>query len=147
VTGKESLQPPTVVVHGDYLDPFTRAAVAAVAEAGGRVAFRHLPRRSGLAAAVAAEAARELGAFDAMHERLLAHDGPLDTEDLRRYAGEAGLDPDAFESVFGSDDQMARLRADVEAAGTNDPPVLYLDGERLASYEPGWLRERFAATR
>lgn len=145
MTGKHNLHPPTVVVHGDYLDPFTRAAVAAVAEAGGRVEFRHLPRTSGLAAAVAAEAARELGAFDAMHERLLAHDGPLATDDLRRYARDAGLDPDAFESAFGSDAQMARLRADVAAAGTNDPPVLFLDGERLPSYEPSWLRERFAA--
>ena len=145
MTGKESLHPPTVVVHGDYLDPFTRAAVAAVVEAGGRVAFRNLPRKSGLAAAVAAEAARELGAFGPMHERLLVHEGPLGGADLRRYAREAGLDPDAFESVFGSDAQMARLRADVEAAGTTDPPALFLDGERLPSYEPGWLRERFAS--
>ena len=141
MSSKENLE---VVVFGDYLDPFTRAACAAVVEAGGRVAFRNLPRKSGLAAAVAAEAARELGAFEPMHERLLAHEGPLATEDLRRYASEAGLDPSEFEAVFGSDAQMERLRADVEAAGTNDPPALFLDGERLPSYEAGWLRERFA---
>lgn len=133
-----------VVVFGDYLDPSTRAACAAVKEAGARLAFRHLPRKSGLAAAVAAEAARELGAFAPMHERLLAHDGPLTSDALRRYASEAGLDPDAFEAVFGSDAQMARLRADVEAAGTTDPPALFLGDERLPSYEPGWLRERLA---
>ncbi len=135
-----------MVVHGDYLHDATRAACAAVVAAGGRVDFRHLPRKSGLAAAVAAEAARELGALQPMHERLLAHEGPLGAEDLRRYASEAGLDPDAFEAAYGSDAQMARLRADVEAAGTLDPPVLFLDGARLPSYEPGWLRERLAAT-
>ncbi len=144
MSGKESLQPPEVVVHGDLLHDATRAACAAVVAAGGRVRFRHLPRRSGLAAALAAETARELGAFDAMHERLLAHEGPLASEDLRRYAADAGLDPDAFEAAFGSDAQMARLRADIAAAGTNDPPVLFLDGERLPSYETGWLRERLA---
>lgn len=144
MSGKDSLDLPTVVVHGDYLDPFTREACAAVERAGGRVEFRHLPKKSGLAAAVAAEAARELGAFEPMHERLLAHDGPLTAEDLRRYASAAGLDPAAFEAAFGSDAQMARLRADVEAAGTADPPALFLDGERLPSYEVGWLRERLA---
>ena len=133
-----------VVVFGDQLDPFTRAAIASVQEAGAVVRFRHLPRKSGLAAAVAAEAARELGAFDAMHARLLAHEGSLTGDDLRRYAREAGLDPEEFEGLFGSDAQMARLRADVEAAGTNDPPALFLDGERLPSYEVGWLRERLA---
>lgn len=106
MTGKESLQPTTVVVHGDYLDPSTRAAVAAVAEAGGQVEFRHLPRKSGLAAAVAAEAARELGAFDAMHERLLAHDGPLGTDDLRptsaRSRAICASEPNADSNASGS---------------------------------------------
>jgi predicted DsbA family dithiol-disulfide isomerase len=133
-----------VEVFGDYLDPSTRAACAAVTEAGGTVRFRHLPLRSGLAAAVAAEAARELGAFEPMHERLLRHEGAVQTEDLRRYAREAGLDADRFEEVFGSDAQMERLRADVEAAGTKDPPALFHDGERLPTYSVDWLRERLA---
>ncbi|HEX2087014.1 MAG TPA: hypothetical protein VHF89_15135 [Solirubrobacteraceae bacterium] len=141
---QQSLQ---VVVFGDYLDAATRAAVAAVQAAGARVVFRHLPRRSGLVAALAAEAARELGAHATMHAALLAHEGPLATGDLRRYARRAGLDPDAFEAAFGSDAQMARLRADVAAAGAAEPPALYLDGERLLSYEPTWLRERLAAAR
>src|SRR5688572_1441129 len=109
VSQKENLE---VVVFGDQLDPFTRQACRSVEEAGGRVRFRHLPKKSGLVAAVAAEAARELGAFDAMHARLLAHEGALTSDDLRRYAGEAGLDADEFEGAFGSDAQMARLRTD-----------------------------------
>jgi predicted DsbA family dithiol-disulfide isomerase len=133
-----------VVVFGDYLDPFTRAAVAAVEEAGGTVAFRHLPKRSGLAAALAAEAARELGGFEAMHEALLRHDGALDGAALRALATQAGLDAERFEGVFGADAHMERLRVDVEAAGTMDPPALFHAGERLPSYEPGWLRERLA---
>ena len=149
MSSKQRLEPPVVVVFGDYLDPFTRAACAAVEEAGGSVEFRHFPT-DGLAAAVAAEAARELGAFDAMHRALLQHDGPLSTEDLRRYAADAGIEPERFESAFGSDAQMARLRDDVRAAaaaGADGPPALFLDGERLPSYEPGWLRERLASGR
>ena len=135
-----------VLVYGDYLDPFTRAACAAVEQAGGVVEFHHLPRE-GLAAAVAAEAARELGAFEPMHRALLAHEGDLSTEDLRRHAAAAGLDVERFESVFGSDAQMTRLRDDVRAAaraGADSAPALFLDGERLPSYEPGWLRERLS---
>lgn len=147
MTDKERLEPRVVVVYGDYLDPYTRAACAAVEEAGGAVEFHHFPQ-DGLAAAVAVEAARELGAFDAMHRALLAHEGDLGTDDLRRYAAEAGVEAVRFESVFGSDAQMARLRDDVRAAaaaGVEEPPALFLDGERLLSYEPGWLRERLSA--
>ena len=142
MSGKERLGP--VVVFGDHLDPATRQAIAAVEEAGAAVEFRNLPRRSGLAAALAAEAARELGAFEPMHRALLAHDGALGSEELRGYARQAGLDPDRFEAAFGSDLAMERLRADVAAAGTNDPPALFLGDERLLSSEPGWLRERLA---
>jgi protein-disulfide isomerase len=147
VTQQQNLE---VVVFGDYLDPFTRAACAAVAEAGARVAFRHFPRKSALPAALAAEAARELGAFAPMHEALLAHDGPLTGAELRALATRAGLDPARFEEVFGSDTQMDRIRADVQAAaaaGVDDTPALFLDGERLPTYEPGWLRERLARAR
>ena len=136
-----------VVVFGDYGDPFTRAACAAVAEAGGTVRFRHLPKRSTLPAAIAAEAARELAGFEPMHAALLEHEGALDGAQLRALATQAGLDPDRFEAVFGSDGQMARIREDVEAAadaGVTEPPALFLGAERLHSYEPGWLRERLA---
>lgn len=146
MSGKQHLEPPVVVVFGDLLDPGTRAAYAAVEEAGGRVEFRHLPQ-DGLAAAVAAEAARELDAFDPMHRALLRHEGPLSAEDLRRYAAAAGVEPARFEEAFGSDAQMARLRDDVRAAaraGVDAPPALFLGDERLLSYETGWLRERLA---
>jgi protein-disulfide isomerase len=138
------LEPRTVVVYGDYLDPLTRGACATVEEAGGRVEFHHFPAE-GLAAAVAAEAARELGAFEPMHRALLRHDGPLTGDAIRALAGTAGLDPAGFEEVFGSDSQMARVRADVQSAarlGVDAPPALFLDGERLLSYELSWLRER-----
>ena len=146
MSGKERLEQPVVAVYGDYLDPYTRGACAAVEEAGGAVDFRHFPTE-GLAAAVAAEAARELGAHEAMHRALLAHEGPLTTAHLRDYARAAGLDAERFEGAFGSDAQMARLREDVRTAaarGVDAPPALFVEGERLASYEVGWLRERLA---
>ena len=144
MSDKQRLEPPTVVVYGDYLDPYTRAACAAVEEAGGTVEFRHLPKE-GLAAAVAAEAARALGAFEPMHRALLSHEGDMSVDDLRGYATACGIEPARFESVFGSDAQMARIRDDVDAAaaaGVTDPPALFLDGERLPTYEAAWLRER-----
>ena len=138
---------PVVLVYGDYVDPFSRSACTAVGEAGGRLAYRHLPGNSPVAA-LAAEAAAELGAFWPMHDALLAHGGaPLDGASLRSLATAAGLDPDRYESAFGSDTQLARIREDVQsavAAGVDAPPALFLDGERLLSYDVGWLRERLA---
>ena len=160
MSGKQSLGPPpvdpardhvrgpsgarVVLVYGDYEDGSSRDACAAVEAAGARLAFRHLPQ-AGLAAAVAAEAAAALGAFWPMHDALLRHAGPVGGDDVRRLAAEAGLGVERFERVFGADDHMARLREDVRgaaAAGVDAPPALFLDGERLLSYEPGWLRER-----
>ena len=136
-----------VLVYGDYDDRFTRGACAALANLHARTAFRHFPR-TGTIAAVAAEAAAELGAFWPMHDVLLRHDGaPLDGAELRRFATEAGLDPEHYEEVFGSDAQMARIRDDVRgavAAGVDEPPALFLDGERLPSYDADWLAQRLA---
>jgi 2-hydroxychromene-2-carboxylate isomerase len=84
-----------------------------------------------------------------MHDALMRHQDALTVDDLRRYAvEEAGLDAAAYESVFGSDTQMDRIRADVQggaAAGVDGTPRLFLDGEPLDSYEAGWLRERLEA--
>jgi protein-disulfide isomerase len=140
---------PAVLVYGDYGDPFTRAACTAVEAAGARLAVRHLPRGSPVAA-VAAEAAAELGAFWPMHDALLAHDGPLDAAGVKRYAAAAGLDAARFEAVFGSDAHLTRIREDVRsavAAGVDEAPALFLDGERLPTYDAGWLRERLARCR
>ena len=137
---------PVVVLYGDYEDPFTQGACGVVETLGARLAFRHFPQ-AGLVAALGAEAAAELGAFWPMHDALLRHTGTTGAEDLRRYAAEAGLDAERFEAVFGSDAQMARIREDVQggaAAGVDQPPALFLDGERLPSYELAWLRERLA---
>ena len=138
---------PVVLLYGDYEDPFTYGACAALAKVRARLAFRHFPE-GGAAAAVAAEAAAELGAFWPMHDAILRRGPALTVPDLRRCAADAGLDAERFEVVFGSDAQMARIREDVRggaSAGVETPPALFLDGERLESYEADWLRERLEA--
>ena len=146
---------PTLLVYGDYECPFTRAAYRVVQslERRGtpfRFAFRHFPLTQkhphALIASVAAEAAHELGAFWPMHDALMRHQDALEPDDMRRYATEeAGLDGARYESAFGSDAQMDRIREDVQggaAAGVDGTPRLFLDGEHLDSYQAGWLRER-----
>ena len=145
---------PVLVVYGDYECPYTRAAyrVTQVLErqVPFRLAFRQFPLTQkhphALIAAVAAEAAAELGAFWPMHDALMRHQNALEPDDLRRYAvDEAGLEEQAYESAFGSDAQLDRIREDVRGgahAGVSGTPALFLEGERLESYEAGWLRER-----
>ena len=146
---------PVLLMYGDYECPYTRAAyrVAQTLERGGTpfvLAFRQFPLTKkhphALIAAVAAEAAAELGGFWPMHDALMRHQDALEVDALRRYAvEEAGLEATRYEEVFGSDAQMDRIREDVQggaAAGVAGTPALFLSGERLDSYEAGWLRER-----
>ncbi|HEV2812896.1 MAG TPA: DsbA family protein [Solirubrobacteraceae bacterium] len=149
---------PALLMYGDYECPYTRAAyrVTQALERRGtpfRLAFRHFPlthkHPHALIAAVAAEAAAELGAFWPMHDALMHHQDALEIDDLRRYAvDEAGLDAERYEVAFGSDAQMDRIREDVQggaAAGVDGTPRIFLDGELLPSYEAGWLRGRLEA--
>ena len=83
-----------------------------------------------------------------MHDALLRREAALQRAGPARVAPRRpGSTARRFEAAFGSDAQMARIRGDVQgavAAGVDEPPALFLDGERLTTYEPGWLRERLA---
>src|SRR5204863_226385 len=99
--------PVTVVEYGDFECPYCGRAEPAVREllkefGDVRYVWRHLPLTDvhprAQAAAEAAEAAAEQGAFWEMHDRLLDHQDELKPSDLIRHAEELGLDVERFES-------------------------------------------------
>jgi formate-nitrite transporter family protein len=147
---------PVILEYGDYECPYSRAAFRSIErverELGGgvRFAFRHFPLTEihphALAAAMAAEAAALQGLFWEMHEKLFHRQHALGDDDLRRYAGEVGLDLDRYErDRYGSETlaRVARDRRRGEVSGqVKGTPTLFIDGALHAdSYEHEVLRK------
>ena len=134
----------TIVEFGDLECPHCRSAAPTLRElvdaSGGRVrlVWRHFPlfevHPHALTAALAAEAFAAHGRFWDLHDAAFAHQDHLADPDLRRYAVEAGIDP---EEVVGEAAQRwaPAVEADYldglahEVAGT---PTLFVDEARYS---------------
>ena len=133
---------PLILEYGDYECPYSRRAtreiqrVAAHLSGDLRFAFRHFPLTDihphALAAAAAAEAASLQGGFWEMHDVLFHRQDALEDEDLRRYAGELGLDIPAFDANRISDPVLLRIERDVRSAiatgEVRGTPTIFIDG-------------------
>ena len=108
-----------------------------------RVVFHHFPltkmHKNAMAAARAAEAARNQNKFWEMHDRLYVNqkawaevDDPLPT--FLSYARELKLDVGRFQSDMSSNEVDQRILADMQkgaAAGVTGTPTVFLDGNML----------------
>jgi protein-disulfide isomerase len=99
--------------------------------------WRHLPLRDvhprAQLAAEATEAAARQGAFWAMHDLLLEHQGALSSPDLVRYAQQLDLDAARFSSDIGRHAGAPRVAADVQSAdlsGVSGTPTFFINGRR-----------------
>jgi protein-disulfide isomerase len=131
-----------VVEYGDYECPYSRQAFREIERlehelsGGVRFAFRHFPLTEihphALAAAATAEAAAVHGRFWDMHALLFHRQKALTDGDLRRYAGELGLDVARFDHDRTGDEVLARVQRDVESGTASGEvlgtPTLFIDG-------------------
>ena len=129
-----------ILEYGDFECPYSRAAYRQIQRVERRVplrfAFRHFPLTDihphALAASAAAEAAAAQGRFWEMHDLLFQGQSALEQQDLRRYAGELGLDLARFDIDRTSDAVLRRIGRDVEtgvASGeVTGTPTLFIDG-------------------
>jgi protein-disulfide isomerase len=131
-----------IVEYGDYECPYSRKAFRQIQrvenslDGGMRFAFRHFPLTEihphALAASCAVEAAAVQGRFWEMHDALFRRQKALEDDDLRRYAGELGLDVERFDSDRAGVDVLARVQRDVDsgiASGeVTGTPTLFIDG-------------------
>jgi Na+/H+ antiporter NhaA len=134
--------PVTVVEYGDFECPYCGRAEPAVREllaAFGdvRYVWRHLPLTDvhprADAAAEAAEAAADQGAFWEMHDVLLDHQDALRASDLAGYAEQLGLDLGQFEEALRRRTGAARIAEDVDSAdlsGVSGTPTFFINGRR-----------------
>jgi len=131
-----------IVEYGDYECPYSRRAFHEIERVerqlgdGVRFAFRHFPLTEihphALAASAAAEAAAIQGRFWEMNALLFRRQRALEDDDLRRYAGEVGLDLASFERDRIGDAALDRIRRDVESGiasrEVRATPTLFIDG-------------------
>jgi Na+/H+ antiporter NhaA len=134
--------PVTVVEYGDFECPYCGMAEPIVREllrdfADVRYVWRHLPltdvHPNAQAAAEAAEAAADQGAFWEMHDLLLAHQHNLTLDDLLGYAERLGLDADRFADNLRDHVAASRVAEDVDSAdlsGVSGTPTFFINGRR-----------------
>jgi len=134
--------PVTLVEYADFECPYCGRAEPIIrdllADFGDiRYVWRHLPLRDvhphAQFAAEAAEAAARQGAFWAMHDLLLDHQGDLLASDLVGYAEQLGLDVARFTNDLHRRAGAARVAQDVDSAdlsGVSGTPTFFLNGRR-----------------
>ncbi len=148
-----------ILEYGDYECPYSRQAFRQIERveqelAGGiRFCFRHFPLTQihphAQAAAAAAEAAARQGRFWDYHGLLFHRQKALGDDDLRRYAGELGLDTAVFDHDRAGTGVLERVRRDVESGTATGEvwgtPTLFIDGVVYrGSYEAAALLEMLA---
>ncbi len=132
--------PVTLVEFGDFQCPYCRALEPTLQKVmknySGKVrlVFRQFPLESHPQAAKAAEAAlcaREQDKFWELHDRMYDQQNALKVDDLKKAAGELGLNEDRFAKCLDSDKYEAAVQADSHAgeqAGVTGTPALYVNG-------------------
>jgi len=147
--------PVTLVEYGDFECPYCGQAEPVIREllsafgADLRYVWRPLPLSDvhphAQMAAEASEAAAAQGAFWEMYDTLLTHQDALEPQDLRRYAGELGLDVDRFWDELRRRVYAPRVAEDVasaELSGVSGTPTFFINGRRhWGEYDVATLSE------
>jgi protein-disulfide isomerase len=153
--------PLTLVEYADFECPFCARATGVAREVREhfgddlRYVIRHLAlpdvHPHAELAAVAAEAAAKQGRFWEMHDLLFAHQDQLGRNDLAGYAGDLGLDVEAFLHDLDEQRLAARVREDVasaEASGARGTPTFFIgDRRHVGPYDTRTLIAELEAVR
>ena len=134
--------PVTLVEYGDFECPYCGQAEPIVRELLAdfgdlRYVWRHLPLSDvhphAKAAAEAAQAAGDQGAFWEMHDLLFQHQDAPRLNDLKGYAEQLGLDVERFVEDLHEHRHAARVERDIESAdlsGVSGTPMFFVNGRR-----------------
>jgi protein-disulfide isomerase len=108
-----------------------------------RLAYRDFPLDSihpqARRAAEAARCAQDQGKFWEYHDVLFTQSPQLAPEDLRRYAGQVGLDVAKFESCLGAGVHKAAVQRDLDEGnrlGITGTPAFFINGRSLTGAQP-----------
>lgn len=140
--------PIEIVEFSDFDCPFCKRATETlhrlIAEYGEQIRFVYkdypLPSHpNAFKAAEAANCAHDQGQFWAFHDTLFERQGALDVPSLKQYAGEIGLDTDAFDACLDGGGQAALVERDLRAGmayGVSSTPTLFVNGRPVVGALP-----------
>ncbi len=139
--------PFTIVVFSDFQCPYSAQAgrvlnrlLADYSETV-RLVFRHFPlpfHEHAQKAHEASECAREQGKFWEYHDILYAKQDALETDHLKYYATELGLDSIQFNRCLDTGKYMSKIEADLEKASilnVRGTPTFYINGKLADIWE------------
>ncbi|NCN28513.1 thioredoxin domain-containing protein [bacterium] len=139
-----------VVIHefSDFQCPFcsrgNEVVKQIVTEYGDKIklVFRHMPlsfHPEAEPSAIASMCAFKEGKFWEMHDKMFEFQKDLSTESYKKWAGEIGLNQEAFDKCFDNKETQAAVKADMDAAeamGVNSTPTFFVNGKKIAGALP-----------
>ena len=140
--------PVTIVEFADFQCPYCRNATATIKrleEQYGdqiRLVFRHFPlpmHKDAPKAAEAAECAKEQGQFWRFHDKLFEGQAALEIPNLKKRAGELGLNAVQFETCLDSGKgavNWQRDRDEGQRYGVSATPTFFINGRLVAGALP-----------
>ncbi len=141
--------PVTIVEFSDFQCPFCRRAIPVIEEVlerypnEVRLVYRHFPLESihsrARMAAEASVCAQDQEKFWEYHDVLFENMQALEDDDLKRYAGEVGLDVAAFEKCLTERKFSGKVQDDLSAgrkAGVTGTPAFVINGIVLTGAKP-----------
>ena len=152
--------PVTIVEFSDYQCPFCARAEPLIEEAlekfpnDVRFVYKQFPLTSihphAMPAAKAALAADKQGKYWEMHKKLFENNRALGAEDLKKYAGEIGLDVAQWEKDMASkevQDQINAEMAEARKAGVRGTPTIFVGGRQLQNRSVDGIKDLIDAAK
>ena len=141
--------PVTVVEFSDFECPFCKQTHPTLKQllerypGKVRLAYRDFPLDSihpqARRAAEAARCAQDQGKFWEYHDLLFTQSPQLAPEDLRRYAGQVGVDVTKFDSCLAAGTHKAAVQRDLDEGnrlGVTGTPAFFINGRTLTGAQP-----------
>ncbi len=107
-----------------------------------KLVYRHFPlpyHEFAQKAAEASECAADQDKFWEYHDKLFENQNSLYIPELKRYAGEIGLNMSAFNACLDSGVMSSRVQNDIDkgkSLGVSSTPMFFINGEKLAGSQP-----------
>ncbi|MGH7860550.1 MAG: DsbA family protein [Candidatus Binatia bacterium] len=145
--------PVTLVEFSDFQCPFCARSIALAEDLlkkypkDVRFVYKHMPltqiHPNAMPAAKAAVAAANQGKFWEMHDELFENYRELSADNIRKIAGEIGLDMKRFEQDLGSPETEKLVQEDMALGGrvgVRGTPTFFLNGRQIQNRSPEALK-------